>query len=104
MIKVAGEWVSSLELEDAISQHPSVSEVAVVGEMDTKLGERPVALVVLREGKELSERDLVKHLRGFTDHGLLNELVVHTKLKFVSAIDKTSVGKINKVELRKKYI
>ena len=41
MIKTGGEWVSSLEIEDIISQHPDVSEVAVIGVKDAKWGERP---------------------------------------------------------------
>ena len=50
MIKTGGEWISSLELEDIISQHPGVSEVAVIGIKDRKWGERPMALVVPKAG------------------------------------------------------
>ena len=46
VIKTGGEWVSSLELEDIISQHPAVSEAAVIGVPDEKWGESPMALVV----------------------------------------------------------
>ena len=48
VIKTGGEWVSSLDLENIILQHPAVSEVAVVGVPDDKWGERPLALVVLQ--------------------------------------------------------
>ena len=48
VIKVAGEWVSSLELEDILGHHPSVAEAAVIGLPDEKWGERPLALVVLK--------------------------------------------------------
>ena len=50
VIKTGGEWISSLELENIIRQHPAVSEVAVIGVPDEKWGERPLALVVLRDG------------------------------------------------------
>jgi acyl-CoA synthetase (AMP-forming)/AMP-acid ligase II len=51
VIKTGGEWVSSLELESIISQHPAVSEVAVIGVKDDKWGERPLAMVVLKPGR-----------------------------------------------------
>ncbi|NIQ11226.1 MAG: fatty acid--CoA ligase, partial [Gammaproteobacteria bacterium] len=46
VIKIAGEWISSLEVEDILAQHEHVQEVAVVGMQDEKWGERPLALVV----------------------------------------------------------
>jgi fatty-acyl-CoA synthase len=48
VLKVSGEWVSSLELEDIIAHHPGVAEVAVIGQPDEKWGERPLALVVAK--------------------------------------------------------
>jgi len=56
VIKCSGEWLSSLELESLISEHPAVSEVAVIGVPDTKWGERPRALVVLKPGVDASAR------------------------------------------------
>ena len=53
VIKTGGEWVSSLELENIISQHPAVNEVAVIGVKDDKWGERPMALIVLKEGQTI---------------------------------------------------
>ena len=50
VIKTGGEWISSLELEDIISQHPAVSEAAVIGVADEKWGERPMALIVFKAG------------------------------------------------------
>ena len=59
VIKTGGEWISSLELEDIISQHPGVSEVAVIGVRDAKWGERPMALVVpKRAGRPLNVEDI----------------------------------------------
>lgn len=103
IIKVAGEWVSSLELEDMIAHHPGVAEVAVIGTIDEKWGERPLALVVPRPGSGLSEKDISHHVRTYADKGLVNKQVVLLKVRFVDAIDKTSVGKVSKVALREKY-
>ena len=103
IIKVAGEWVSSLELEDIIAHHPAVAEVAVIGVQDEKWGERPLALVVPKPDSVINEKDLTHHVREYADKGLVNKQVVLLKVRFVDAIDKTSVGKISKVTLREKY-
>jgi fatty-acyl-CoA synthase len=103
VIKVAGEWVSSLELEDMIAQHPSVNEVAVIGLFDEKWGERPLALVVPKPGSGVTEKDITHHMKQYADKGLVNKQVVLLKVRFVDAIDKTSVGKVSKVTLREKY-
>ncbi len=104
IIKVAGEWVSSLELEDLIAHHPGVSEVAVIGSIDEKWGERPLALVVPRPDSRLTEKDVIHLVKEYADKGLVNKHVVLLKVRFVDAIDKTSVGKVNKVMLREKYV
>ncbi len=103
IIKVAGEWVSSLELEDIIAHHPAVAEVAVIGVQDEKWGERPLALVVPHPDSALSEKDISHHVKEYADKGLVNKQVVLLKVRFVAAIDKTSVGKVSKVALREKY-
>ncbi|MDD2852449.1 MAG: fatty acid--CoA ligase [Desulfuromonadaceae bacterium] len=103
VIKVAGEWVSSLELEDIIAHHPGVAEVAVIGTADEKWGERPLALVIPRPGSTLTEKDLSHLVKEYADKGLVNKQVVLLKVRFVDAIDKTSVGKVSKVALREKY-
>jgi fatty-acyl-CoA synthase len=101
VIKIGGEWVSSLELEDVISLHPAVQEVAVIGTPDEKWGERPLALVVSKE--EVKGKELVKHVQGFIDKGILTKQALLLKVEFVESIDKTSVGKINKRVLREKH-
>ena len=58
VIKTGGEWISSLDLEDLISRHPAVREVAVVGVADPQWGERPFALLVVREGQAIDARAL----------------------------------------------
>lgn len=105
VIKTGGEWISSLELEDIISQHSAVSEVAVIGVPDEKWGERPFALVVLKEehkGKT-SEEDIQNFCMKFVEEGKIPKYGVPSKLAFVETIAKTSVGKINKKEIRKQY-
>jgi fatty-acyl-CoA synthase len=103
IIKVAGEWVSSLELEDIIAHHPGVAEVAVIGAPDEKWGERPLALVVPRPDSGLTEKDITRLVKEYASKGLVNKQVVLLKVRFVEAIDKTSVGKVSKVTLREKY-
>ena len=103
MIKTGGEWISSLELEDVISRHPAVSEVAVIGIKDPKWGERPMALVVLKTGQEADEPEIKRHVTALADTGVVSSFAVPERVLFVPAIDKTSVGKINKKGLREKY-
>jgi fatty-acyl-CoA synthase len=106
VIKVGGEWLSSLEVEDVLAAHPAVAEVAVIGMPDPKWGERPLALVVPKPGQEgaVTERDLVHHARTYVDKGVLPKQVVVLAVKVVDAIDRTSVGKVNKVALRQKHL
>ena len=106
VIKTAGEWTSSLQLEDVVLQHEAVSEVAVIGLPDEKWGERPMALVVLKPGyegqvTEQAIRHFAAHLvetTGISRHGVL------LQVRFVKALAKTSVGKINKREMRESYV
>lgn len=102
VIKIGGEWISSLELENALSQHPAVKEVAVVGRPDPKWDERPHAEVVVRDehrGK-VASKELLHFLHGFIDRGTIHKRAILTEIRIVEAIPKTSVGKINKREIR----
>lgn len=103
LIKVGGEWLSSLEIEDIIAYHPQVAENAVVGLPDEHWGEIPLALVVMKPGQTISDREIITIIRDYVDRGLLAKEAIVLKVKFVDAIDKTSVGKVNKVALREKY-
>lgn len=103
VIKVAGEWVSSLELEDIIAHHHAVAEVAVIGIPDEKWGERPLALVVPRAESNCSTKEIAAYVKGYADKGQVSKQVVLLKVRFVESIDKTSVGKVSKVTLREKY-
>ncbi len=103
VIKSGGEWVSSLELEDLISRHAAVSEVAVIGVKDARWGERPLALIVLRAGLSVEVAEIQEHLRDFVCRGAISKYAVPERVLFVDAIEKTSVGKINKRLLRERY-
>jgi len=103
MIKSGGEWVSSLEIESLISQYPGVSEVAVIGIRDEKWGERPVALVVLKAGATVTEDDIKRHVLTFSTSGQISKYAVPQIVKFVDALEKTSVGKMNKKWLRAQF-
>ncbi|WP_375748225.1 long-chain fatty acid--CoA ligase [Vibrio sp. HN007] len=100
MIKISGEWVSSLELEDIIHQHKAVFEVAVIGMPHDKWGEVPLALVTLKEGSEATEKELLSFAKDFITKGILAREALLMKFKFVDVIDKTSVGKVDKKKLR----
>jgi fatty-acyl-CoA synthase len=104
IIKVGGEWLSSLELEDILSAHHAVAESAVVGKPDVTWGEIPVALVVLKKDQSATEKELAAHVKNYADKGVLPREAFLIKVRFVEAIEKTSVGKINKVALRAKYL
>lgn len=106
VLKTGGEWISSLELEDIIGHHPAVGEVAVIGQPDERWGERPLALVVLKPdlAEPPTEKQIAARLHEYTDTGIVSKHVVLTRVRFVEAIDKTSVGKIDKKTLRGKYL
>ncbi|MBP9961551.1 MAG: fatty acid--CoA ligase [Pseudomonas sp.] len=100
VIKTGGEWVSSLELEDLISRHSAVREVAVVGIADPQWGERPFALLVVREGHSIDARGLKEHLKPFVELGHINKWAIPTQIALVTEIPKTSVGKLDKKRIR----
>jgi fatty-acyl-CoA synthase len=105
VIKTGGEWVSSLQIEDLLSQCEGVSEAAVIGIKDDQWGERPLAFVVrdARTGNDLSDTKLKAHLKALAEAGVISKYGIPDKIVFVEALPKTSVGKFNKKELREKY-
>ena len=105
VIKTGGEWVSSLQIEDLVSQCAGVSEAAVIGVKDDKWGERPLALVVrdAQTGADLSDTQIKAHLKSFADAGMISKYGIPDIILFVEALPKTSVGKFNKNALREKY-
>jgi fatty-acyl-CoA synthase len=105
VIKTGGEWVSSLQIEDLIAQCAGVAEAAVIGVRDEKWGERPLALVVKRpsDANGISEAAIKDHLKVFADKGAISKYGIPEKIIFIDSIPKTSVGKVNKKELRERY-
>ncbi|MDY6831681.1 MAG: long-chain-fatty-acid--CoA ligase [Thermodesulfobacteriota bacterium] len=100
VIKSGGEWISSVDMENEIVSFPAVLEAAVVGIAHPKWEERPLALVVLREGEKerVTADDIRNHLaKTFARWQLPDEVL------FVDQIPKTSVGKLNKKEIREQY-
>ncbi len=100
VIKTGGEWVSSLELESVISQHPAVNEVAVIGIKDDKWGERPLAMIVLRAEHSASVDDIKQHVLRFAEAGHISKFAVPEQVRFVDSLARTSVGKLNKKAMR----
>lgn len=105
MIKTGGEWLSSLELEDLVSRHEAVGEVAVIGVPHDRWGERPIALVVLKQGfdNRVSEKDFKDLFVRYVAKGVIPKYGIPDQFIFVDSIAKTSVGKTNKKKLRLQY-
>ena len=103
VIKTGGEWVSSLQIEDLITQCPGVGEAAVIGVKDDRWGERPLALVVKSGGDDLIDEAVKSHLKQFADRGVISKYGIPEKILIIDSLPKTSVGKINKKELRGQY-
>jgi fatty-acyl-CoA synthase len=98
VIKSGGEWISSVELENALMAHPAIAEAAVIAVPDPKWDERPLAAVVLREGQTATADDL----RAFLEPKFA-KWWLPDRYEFVAEIPKTSVGKFRKTELREMF-
>lgn len=103
-VKSGGEWIPTLVLEDLIVRHPAVSEAAVIGAPEAHWGERPVAVVSLREGQNASEEEIAMHLQKFVDEGKIAKFWIPERIVIWSEpLPKTSTGKLDKKPLREKY-
>ncbi len=98
VIKSGGEWISSVELENAIMGHAEVLEAAVVGVPDERWDERPLACVVRKPGSTLTPADLRAFLNGRVASWWIPE-----RWTFVPEVPRTSVGKFDKKVLRARY-
>ncbi|MFI1103361.1 long-chain fatty acid--CoA ligase [Streptomyces melanogenes] len=98
VIKSGGEWISSVDLENALMAHPEVAEAAVVAVPDEKWGERPLATVVLKPGATADYAALKDFLSRSVAKWQLPE-----RWTIVEAVPKTSVGKFDKKVIRKQY-
>ena len=98
LIKSGGEWISSVALENGLIAHEAVAEAAVIAIPDQRWQERPLGVVVLKEGAEATGEDLISHLAA--DHP---EWSLPDAIEFVEEIPHTATGKVLKMELRKRY-
>jgi fatty-acyl-CoA synthase len=98
VIKSGGEWISSIDLENATNSHPSISESAIIGIPHPKWQERPLLLVVKKEGKEVTKEELLKYLEDHVAKWWLPDDVI-----FLSELPHTATGKVMKHKLREEY-
>jgi fatty-acyl-CoA synthase len=99
LIKSGGEWISSLDLENALMGHPAVKEACVIGVQHPKWQERPLAVVVLHEGAKAEPAELREFLAAKFAKWQLPDAFV-----FASEIPRTSVGKFRKMALREQFV
>jgi fatty-acyl-CoA synthase len=98
LVKSGGEWISSIELENALVSHAAVQEAAVIAVPHPKWGERPLGVVVLKAGMNVTRKALNDHLGPrFASYALPDAYV------FVAEIPRTSTGKMMKAKLREAY-
>ena len=100
LIKSGGEWISSVDLENALMAHPAIAEAAVIAIPDAKWSERPLACVVVKPGQNPPFADaLAAHLM---QHGFA-KWQVPDRFEFIDAVPRTSTGKFWKLKLRERF-
>lgn len=99
LIKSGGEWISSVDLENALMAHASIAEAAVIAIPDVKWSERPLACIVLKPDAHFDANSLAQHLlaKGFAKWQLPERYEV------IAVIPRTSTGKFFKLKLREMY-
>ncbi|MDR3079418.1 MAG: AMP-binding protein, partial [Streptomyces sp.] len=100
VIKSGGEWISSVHLENGLMAHPDVAEAAVVAVPDDKWGERPLAVVVLKDG---ATPDFAALCSFLSDEVRIAKWQLPERWTIVEVVPKTSVGKFDKKVLRRQY-
>jgi fatty-acyl-CoA synthase len=99
LVKSGGEWISSVDMENLLMGHPAVAEAAVIAVPDEKWDERPMAIVVLKDGAEASPDELREHLASNFAKWQLPE-----RVEFIDEIPRTATGKFKKTALREQYV
>lgn len=103
-VRSGGEWIPSTVLEQLLVRHPSVSEAAVIGAADPKWGERPLAIVSLRQGQEITAKELLDHMLRFVEEETIVDWWLPDRFVILrEPLPKTSTGKIDKAPLRSEY-
>ena len=98
VIKSGGEWISSVDLENAAVGCPGVAEAAAIGVPHPRWDERPLLLVVRKPGSDVSAADILRHLGGHVAKWWLPDAVV-----FVDDLPHTATGKLLKTALRDRF-
>ncbi|HTP90609.1 MAG TPA: AMP-binding protein, partial [Xanthobacteraceae bacterium] len=98
VIKSGGEWISSIEIENLAVGHPKVAEAAVIGVRHPKWDERPLLVLVLKEGQKATKSEMLSFLEGKIAKWWMPDDVV-----FVAEIPHTATGKIQKMALRERF-
>ena len=98
VIKSGGEWISSIDLENAAVAHPAVAEAAVVGIRHPKWDERPLLIVVKKKDTQVTREELIKFFEGKVAKWWIPDDVV-----FVDQLPHTATGKLLKTKLRDEY-
>ena len=98
VVKSGGEWISTIELENLAMAHPDVAEAAAIGVPDEKWDERPILIVVPREGTSPSGADVLAALEGRVAKWWMPD-----RVEFVDEIPHTATGKIKKTTLRERF-
>jgi fatty-acyl-CoA synthase len=98
LVKSGGEWISSVDLENSLMAHPAVAEAAVIAIPDERWGERPLAVVVIREGAEAGPEELRDHLA--LQHA---KWQLPDRFEFIDEIPRTATGKFKKTDLRERF-
>jgi fatty-acyl-CoA synthase len=99
LIKSGGEWISSVDLENALMGHPAVAEAAVIAIPDEKWSERPLACVVLRKGQSATPAEFNVHLLAHA----FAKWQLPDRYEFIDAVPRTSTGKFWKLKLRERF-
>ncbi|MGZ4220208.1 MAG: long-chain fatty acid--CoA ligase [Solirubrobacteraceae bacterium] len=99
LVKSGGEWISSVDLENLLMAHPAVAEAAVIAIPDERWGERPMAVVVVKDGEEATPDELREHLSKDFAKWQLPE-----RFEFIDALPRTATGKFKKTDLRERYV
>ena len=99
LIKSGGEWISSVDLENALMAHPGIAEAAVIAIPDEKWSERPLACVVAKPGQTPQAEELAAHLlkMGFA------KWQVPDRYEWIASVPRTSTGKFYKLKLREMF-
>jgi fatty-acyl-CoA synthase len=98
VIKSGGEWISTIDLENLAVGHPKVAEAAAIGVAHPKWGERPLLVVVLKQGESAARDDILAYMQGKIAKWWLPDDVV-----FADEIPHTATGKIQKITLRQRF-